>query len=82
MGTGIVKSSILDTLYELPMRCPKGNVKKAVGYMSQACRGGVKNKDLNVAFPLYSVASGLNTSSYSGMGPSLPLTFNALTASA
>lgn len=81
LGTGIVKSSILDTLYELPMRHPKGNVKKAVGYISQAYRGGVKTIDLNGAFSLYPVASDPNTSSYSGMGSSLPLTLNALTAS-
>ena len=61
---------------------PNGNANKATGYMSQDCRGGGKTEDLNVAFPLYPVASDPDTSTYHGVGPSLPLSLNALTASA
>ena len=62
------------------LRHLKGNAKKATECLSQDYTGGVKTEDLNIAFPLYPVASHTNTSSQSGMGPSLPLTFNALTA--
>lgn len=50
--------------YELPMKCPKGSVEKAVGHMSPGCKGRVKTKDLSAAFTLYPVASDPNTSSF------------------
>lgn len=44
------------------MRQPKGNVEEAVGCMSQDYGGEINTEDLNVALPLYSVVSDLNTS--------------------
>lgn len=52
LGTGAVRSSVLDVKFEMPIRCPRGGVEEAVGYKNPASQAGQKHTwELSVMGP-------------------------------